>query len=262
MNTLTEGSSASAPSHPSKMISQSTSLTTNTKSSSETQEPSTAYIQEFTLCYYKGHHDLQIIPTVSDSPSSNASSSSSSSPSTTKANERGSTPPSPLYYVRHHQFSPSKPSLILHSATPEGPILGVSKIHVSHSKPATLGLGDPTPTSTSHPNTVTWESLNRTSMDHSSHAISFILSASNERKTFLWRRTHAFARFTGGRKSMKHMKLVEEETGEVVGLYVQCGLMRSWRKKGRMVFWKTWGEEWEKWVLLAALTIMELQRRD
>lgn len=231
-------------------------LSTTPTSASGTQEPSAHPIRELTLLYETDHHDVRIVPTTLDPPDSAPT---SSPPSSLSKEDDSASPPVPLYYVLHHSYHPSKPSITLRTHSPTGPIVGVAEIQLGRAQPAILGLGDPTPTSA---HTVIWEVLNLTSKDHSCYSFSFLLPNSYERKTFLWKRTHAFPSYIEGKKSFRHMKLVEEESGEVVGLYVHNGWLRSWRKKGRMLFWKSWGGEWERWVLLAALAIMELARRD
>ncbi len=245
----------------------------SSSTTSENEEPTTAPILELSLLYSKYHHDLQIVPSTpssieaDDKPSTKLKK-KKQHPDTTD----GETHRTPLYFVQHSSgTTSSKLSITLRSVSVTGPTVGVSQIHDvddmvakpdSDNLVATLGLGDPFATSSSESSAVIWEYLTRDDHPlHPSHSFSVSLP-SNEHKTFLWKRTHGFPSYIGGRKSMRHLKLVEKDTGNVVGLFVYYGWLISWRQKGRILFWKSWGEEWERMVLLAALSLMEVARRN
>ncbi|KAI9790595.1 MAG: hypothetical protein M1835_000885 [Candelina submexicana] len=155
----------------------------------------------------------------------------------------------PLYHVTFQTPQPVKPCVALHVGTASGPVLGISKHHHVTGTSSSIALGDPS--TTENPNDFTWEMLERTDKSRSSYR--FEMEVGNgERRAFLWKRTHTF------NSSMRTRKLVDEQTGEVVAVYIDYFLKSLKKKKGKIVVWKSWGEEWEVMLLLTICSLLKL----
>src|SRR5205823_5635429 len=83
-----------------------------------------------------------------------------------------------------------------------------------------------------------------------------------ERKAFLWKRTHSIG--VGDsmptKLSMRNFKLVEENTGEVVAVWANNG-GKSFKKAGKFQLNRDYGQDWDIFVLLTGLSLLEKVRR-
>ncbi|CAI7652095.1 unnamed protein product [Penicillium manginii] len=130
-----------------------------------------------------------------------------------------------LFYGNISVFGFKKPELTLHAGTSDtAPTVAACKF-VKFSGSFKLALGDP-----SDVNTVQWEDMTRDSAPvlHSRYRFEMTVpdktrAGYNERRAFLWKRTHNEA--VGGsaplKMSMRNFKLVDERSGQVVA----CGVL-------------------------------------
>ncbi len=167
----------------------------------------------------------------------------------------------PLYFVDNSIFTRGTPDVALIDGVDKtGPIIASAKFSAFSNKSA-IGLGSP-----DKPNEVIWEELRRVSKDWSKYAWTMAIPDGNQqmRKTFVWTRTHD-DKYIGGhddvtKLSHRHLKLVDEATGEVVGLFLSNQL-KSWHKMGKFQVWRSWGPEWELMMLITGLAVIEKARR-
>lgn len=85
-----------------------------------------------------------------------------------------------------------------------------------------------------------------------------ITEDSLKRHTFTWKRTHD--KTLGASSSLKNKKLVDEDTKEVVAIYLSNNL-KSWKKMGKFIILKDYGPKWDVMVLVSLLGLIEKQRR-
>jgi hypothetical protein len=89
------------------------------------------------------------------------------------------------------------------------------------------------------------------------------LPSSQERRTFIWKRTHRFGledESWCAKTAWTNLKLLDAQTGEIVANFARNGV-NWWKKAGKFVIRADYGERWELMVLLTALAIIEKARR-
>jgi hypothetical protein len=157
------------------------------------------------------------------------------------------------YHAENSMWMPGKPGVILRAGpTKEGTIAGVCRLGFG-SGTLNVGLGDP------DQNDTKWEAVKRHGIFNKEHyEFSIPVNEGSERTTFCWKRTHDKA--IGAGLSLKNKKLIDVKTKEVVALYLTNHL-KSWRKKGKLIIYKSYGEAWELMVITSLLGLMEKQRR-
>jgi hypothetical protein len=169
----------------------------------------------------------------------------------------------PLYFVRSSALKSSVPDVTVFAGSDNtGAVVGVCQ-YVALSSNVIVGRGDP-----AEPNNVIWETLVKSSRDHSRYKVT-IGHWTEPRQAYTWKRTHDTNLL--GRKLLKlnqrSWKLIDDETESVVAVFAAHGV-RSWRNTGEMRFLEYQGKEWEEWVLLTYFGIYEkagrraLARRD
>jgi hypothetical protein len=126
-------------------------------------------------------------------------------------------------------------------------------------KTVKVGPGDP-----NGGNPMVWGELVRTSggLVQSEHKFTMEPEGSHSPRTFLWKRTSSGEVGDDAMKwSLQNFKLIGEETGETVATFANNGL-KSWKKKGKFRLVEgVYGVDWEKWVLLTCLALIEKARR-
>ncbi|KAK2853307.1 hypothetical protein FQN49_005198 [Arthroderma sp. PD_2] len=159
-----------------------------------------------------------------------------------------------LYYVRASSFTPGKPDITFHVGERGGPIVGVSKF-LMFSSQSKVGLGDPADTLS-----VVWEDLIKESIDHSKYR--FEMTVAGTRRSFLWKRTRSIGveGSVPNKLSESNFKLLDERTGELLGIYSTSGIM-SIKKHGKFQLNKNYGPEFDKMFLLTGMTLLERLRR-
>ncbi|ERF69239.1 hypothetical protein EPUS_08918 [Endocarpon pusillum Z07020] len=160
-----------------------------------------------------------------------------------------------IYFAQIHEFT-SAPDVVLRQGIDKhAPIVGVARFRLSSD--LKLGLGDP---DTNEKDTV-WENMKNISwgLGHSKYC--FEMTVNNERRSFLWQRTRDSADGVQGIGKLINWnyKLVDEKTGEVLGVYLDN--LKSWSKKGKLQLKADLGEDWELMVLLGCLGLCEKASR-
>ena len=160
------------------------------------------------------------------------------------------------YFVRASIFRPGVPDVTLFAGSDKnGAVVGVCN-YAAFSRSVIVGRGDP-----AKPNDVEWETVSKTSRDHSSYQFS-VGSRSGERKSYVWKRTHDpdIKGTQSSKLNRRSWKLVEDATGEVVAVLAAEG-KSSWKKEGSFRFLVSEGREWEEWMLLTCFGVFEKSRR-
>jgi hypothetical protein len=131
-------------------------------------------------------------------------------------------------------------------------IIGICRLRRG-SRTFVIGLGDPDSANT------TWEAMKRHGAFSTRHwKFSIPVGQEANRRNFSWKRTHNKA--MGASASMNHRKLVDEESGQVVALYLVNGF-KSWKKQGKLLVFKDYGDKWETMMLVSLLGLLEQRRR-
>jgi hypothetical protein len=159
-----------------------------------------------------------------------------------------------VYYVNNSHFTRSIPDVELFAGHEKsGPALGFAKFSSMFSKVIVFGLGD------FHTGDSQRYELVRTSNPLIQSEFKFTIDS---KTTFVWRRTTAASVGDGAAAySLQNFILLDETTGETVATYANNGL-KSWKKKGTLRLMEgTYGEDWEKFVLLTSLALIERARR-
>ena len=151
-----------------------------------------------------------------------------------------------IYYVENSLFSKHKADVTMREgATKEGRPVAACKMRFSFGT-NNIALGDP-----ENPNT-RWEMMQRKGHFKNRHWVfDFpVAGAESKRHPFIWKRT----------RGVGNMKLVDGETGDIVAQYMSNYLKR-WRKAGKMVLYRDYGEQWTLLVLVGYLALLEKARR-
>ncbi|KAF3480707.1 uncharacterized protein GIQ15_06054 [Arthroderma uncinatum] len=160
-----------------------------------------------------------------------------------------------LYYVRASTFTPGKPEITFHVGERGGPVVGIANF-LKFSSQSKIGLGDP-----AEPLKMVWEDLKKESKDHSKYR--FETTVDDARRGFLWKRTRSIGveGSVPNKFSESNFKLVDEQTGELLGIYSTNGI-KSIKKQGKFQLNKNYGPEFDLMFLLTGMTLLErLQRR-
>jgi len=211
-------------------------------------ETETAYPEpEYTKKALASSPDFNCL-TVENDRWINISISSPSNPSTT------------LFSVSNSQFTPSKPSVTIHSGGKTGPVLGV--LNLLWSRDNVFTLGDPD-SGLVNPKSLNWENLRRTSKwTHATYEFSYAVEG--RRRNFVWQRTKrpVFA----DQPDLELREALEGGgEGKVLAAYKGCQGFAS-KKRGEFYVRRreeggeVWGD-WEMVVLLTGLGIIEGARR-
>lgn len=162
----------------------------------------------------------------------------------------------PLAYVRCSSFTIGKPDLTYHAGeTDQAPIAAVCKF-INFSRHSKIGFGDP-----NNPNII-WEDLKRYKLTNHYRMEMTLNTNEGIRKAFVWKRTNHTP--IGDDKpsmlSTKNFKLIDEETEELVAVYVNNGV-KSWDKCGKFQINVDYGAQFDVTVLITGLSLLEKERR-
>ena len=165
----------------------------------------------------------------------------------------------PLYYVTNSIWTRGVPDVVVSVGSQKGgPVVaGARFAKRSLSSTIHLALGDP-----EDEMRVQWEEMSRVK-GHWTHSLySFQISLGDERRTFFWKRTRASRDGVKGVERISHMhyKLLEEGSEEVLAMYLDSSLSR-WERRGKIKIFSDLGKDWETWVLISALSLLERNRR-
>lgn len=164
----------------------------------------------------------------------------------------------PLYFIRCSVFRRKSPDVVMFAGSDDtGEVVGVCG-YAALSTSIKVGRGDP-----SHPNSMEWEELTKTSRDHSAYKFSVWSPGRAERQSYSWKRTHDpnIKDNKSSKLDRRSWKLEDDRTGEVVAAFVARGVLNSWNKMGKFRIVATGEEAWEEWVLLTAIGMYEKARR-
>lgn len=186
---------------------------------------------------------------------------------------RSSPSHTPLFYISNSQFSPSKPSVTIHSTSKTGPVLGVLNLLWSRDNVFTLGDPDSAPDSGSGLGEgrrgLEWENMRRTSRwTHATYEFEYQVEVESgkrrERKRFVWQRTRQMI-FADQPDLELREKREDGGAGRVLAAYKGCQGLVS-KKRGEFYLRRrqdgdeVWGD-WETVVLLTGFGIIEGARR-
>jgi hypothetical protein len=163
-----------------------------------------------------------------------------------------------IYYVNNSSFMPGKPDVTLSAGSEKGgKVVGVCRMRFGLGT-YNIALGDPGKDGVDAP----WEMMKRHGVFGSRYwEFSLpVAKGSSERRTFRWKRTHDKSIDVGG-LSLGNKKLIDQETQEIVAVYLS-NQTKSWKKRGKLLICKDYGEDWELMVLITLLALLEKQRRD
>lgn len=158
-----------------------------------------------------------------------------------------------MYYVDNSMINPNKPDVTLRIGPgKDGKIVGVCRMRFGlwtyH-----IGLGDP------DNEDIEWEDMKCHGAFKTRHwEFSMPVAEGSSKHTFTWKRTHD--KMLGATSSLKNRKLIDEDTKEVVAVYLKNNL-KGWKKMGKFVIFKDYGPKWELMVLITLLGLIERQRR-
>ena len=156
------------------------------------------------------------------------------------------------FYVDNSVLQPDAPNITLYNgADSKAPIIGV--VHLTLTSTNTIGLGNPT----TDPNGVIWEKLERVSKwSHATYQFNYASNAPGPTAKYTWKRVSRTPLI--GNYSLQ---LVEESKPDVVLAAFMTGSGVRVKTRGRLLIREGNGELWERMVLLAALSVIELTRR-
>jgi len=157
------------------------------------------------------------------------------------------------YYIEHRFHLPNTPGVVLRQGTDkDGKSLGVANIPVAGRN--SFGVGD----FKNRPHEMVWEHLRSTGFwTHMRYEFEHELP-DGRRKTFHWIRTRNNIIDDQG-----DLVLIEKEKeSNILAEYIGKGLLK-WKKRGRLRIMNvpSFGESWEKVVLLTWASVIELSRR-
>lgn len=137
--------------------------------------------------------------------------------------------------------------------TDQAPIAAVCKF-INFSRHCKVGFGD-----SNDPNIV-WEDLKRYKLT-THYRIEMTLDG-GARKAFVWKRTHntPIGVDVPSKLSTKNFKLIDEQTEEVVAVYLNNGV-KSWEKCGKFQINVGYGGQFDVMVLVTGLSLLEKERR-
>jgi hypothetical protein len=154
--------------------------------------------------------------------------------------------------VRSSSFTIGKPDLTYHAGeTDQAPIAAVCKF-INFSRHCKVGFGD-----SNDPNII-WEDLKRYKLKNH-YRIEMTLGI---RKAFVWKRTNhtPIGEDMPSMLSTKNFKLIDEQTEELVAVYVNNGA-KSWEKCGKFQINVDYGAQFDVMVLITGLSLLEKERR-
>jgi hypothetical protein len=162
----------------------------------------------------------------------------------------------PLAYVRSSSFTIGKPDLTYHAGeTDQAPITAVCKF-INFSRHSKIGFGDP-----NNPNII-WEDLKRYKLTNHYRMEMTLDNNEGIRKAFVWKRTNhtPIGDDMPAMLSTKNFKLIDEQTEELVAVYVNNGV-KSWEKCGKFQINVNYGAQFDVMVLITGLSLLEKERR-
>ncbi|OJI88705.1 hypothetical protein ASPTUDRAFT_61284 [Aspergillus tubingensis CBS 134.48] len=164
-----------------------------------------------------------------------------------------------LYRVENSSCRPKKPDLTFHAGSDEnGPTVAVCKF-LHFSRHLKVGLGDPNDI-----NGITYEDLLAQDHRHAKYRWQMTMQTARgpERHSFLCTRTHSVG-VKEDRKtnslSNRNFKLVDEQTGKVVGVFTNAVWKN--RETGRLLMFVDYGQEFDLMALVTVLALYEKARR-
>ena len=168
----------------------------------------------------------------------------------------------PIYFVTNSTFARNTPDVQISVGSEKGgPVIAAARfIKFSPTGKMELALGDPASEITG--GDVQWEEFHReTSRKYSTYRFSILVD--DRRRNFLWKRTHNIGHGVKGAEkiSLFHYKLIEEcQENQILGVYLNSAL-HNWTKQGQIMMYADLGKDWQTWVLISALSLLEKNRR-
>ncbi|PYH30701.1 Zn(II)2Cys6 transcription factor domain-containing protein [Aspergillus neoniger CBS 115656] len=164
-----------------------------------------------------------------------------------------------LYRVENSSCRPKKPDLTFHAGSDEnGPTVAVCKF-LHFSRHLKVGLGDPNDI-----NGITYEDLLAQDHRHAKYRWQMTMQTARgpERHSFLCTRTHSVGIEEDHKTnslSNRNFKLVDEQTGKVVGVFTNAVWKN--RETGRLHMYVDYGQEFDLMALVTVLALYEKARR-
>jgi hypothetical protein len=132
----------------------------------------------------------------------------------------------PIFYINNSQWTPSKPSVTIHSVSRTGPVLGV--LNLLWSRDNVFAVGDPDASlgSTSEGEgdgvkSLNWENMRRTSKwTHATYEFEYRIEG-GERKKYVWQRTRQMI-FADQPDLELREKVKDGGEGRVLAAYKGC----------------------------------------
>lgn len=174
----------------------------------------------------------------------------------------------PAYFAVVREWKFNTPDVTLHAGTDStGEIIGVA--HFRFSRHIMLGLGNPINDASG----VVWEQMQRQTFFKNKWTFEFTDSNGCNRDTpslgapvrrhFMWQRTsQATDGVKGvGKMSIRNVRLVDQDSGEVVAVFLADNLT-SLKKKGELRIFQKFSPDLEKIIILGCASISEKMTRD
>lgn len=172
----------------------------------------------------------------------------------------------PTYFAEVREWKFNTPDVTLHAGTDStGEIIGVA--HFRHSLHIMLGLGNPL----NDVSGVVWEKMNRETFFKNKWTFEFTDSSSCNRdvpnapirRHFIWQRTNKATDGVKGiaKMSIRNVRLVDQDSGEVVAVFLADNLT-SLKKKGELRIFQKFSTDLERIIILGCASISEKMTRD
>ena len=168
----------------------------------------------------------------------------------------------PIYYVTNSTLTRGVPDVQISVGSEKGgPVIAAARfIKFSLASRMELALGDPASEITG--GDVHWEELYR-ERSWTLATYKFSIMVDDQRRNFRWKRTHGSKHGVKGveKISLFHYKLVEEaQEDKILAVYLNSAL-HSWSHQGKLMMYVDLGKDWQTWVLISALSLLEKNRR-
>lgn len=156
------------------------------------------------------------------------------------------------YYV-DNSISPKKADVTLReSPGNHGRIVGICHLRFGFGT-YRIGLGDPDDSNTE------WVEMYRHGIFKTRQwQFAVPVPGSHQKRTFHWKKAHDEQ--SAVVVALGNKKLVDEETNEIVAVYLK-NHVKSWKKLGKLLFYKDYGPKWQLMVLIALLSLIEKKKR-
>jgi hypothetical protein len=168
----------------------------------------------------------------------------------------------PIYYVTNSTFTRGVPDVQISVGSEKGgPVIAAARfIKFSLASRMELALGDPASEITG--GDVYWEEFYR-ERSWTLSTYKFSIMVNDQRRNFLWKRTHDSKHGVKGveKISFFNYKLVEEgQEDKILAVYLNSAL-HGLSNQGKIMMHVNLGKDWQTWVLISALSLLEKNRR-